>query len=1003
MKGVWVMVLAGWVSLTLTNSSSWSGSPVHVQLITSLPYDFNVATAIIYTGAAFELAVEAANNRYAPFLNVSLTMLYNSSHQRCEDISAAAVVTLSDYYYRHRNKANSVYGLVSSPCSEAIGTQSVATEWDWLLFANGLAQDDFLDNNITPTAMAIGGTFRGYAVILLRILAFYRWSHVTLLLQTRTQTTFYNLMASTLLDRAKGENIYNFLFSMDCYSFDNAVPQSMADALDYASKRSRVLVILSPGKTAVDLLLMAEDQGMGNGEFVFINIQPLQQEVYGKASQFDHPLPRYMKIFRSVLVVTYRSAGSELDELNQKIADRTKLRYNRTYDNGSQPLDSYAIQASYDIVDLFALAVNESLATHQPDAEWSGRALAALLTDRNFTDLTTGFMYISKESARFLDLVVFGFSTKTQTMRQMGKWSVALRELSWTNLIIDWPTKDGQPPPDLPNCGFSGLEGDCVHAATVTLLNILLPVILTFGLALLFFVFIRKRRYKSKKKRNWLIAQQDLATRRNSSDGNSWTSGNANWKGKRVWTKSVTMKQLPTEQCFVFLDLLLKPSFKMLHPNINTFFGLCLPENRAILVSNYCKHGSLYDLYYEMSLDWDFKYSLLSDLIEGMYFIHTTLNMVHGRLHAKVCLVDDRFTLRIGELNYHHIVSYLTKQPPRTINYLWTAPEIIDAQTRLSREGDIFAVGLIVTSISSQEEPRRVQHPVGCLVDIPAYVPAEIRLLIERCASDDVQSRPSIQLVKRRFGQMEPLNGTKGNIVDRVFARYSTYTATLENAVRERSEELKRERMKCDEILQQMLPAFVLDKLRTSRIIPAEYFEESTIYFSDLVGFVSWVTLVSPWTVMKMLNLMMAVFDSQIAHYAVQKIESVGDSYMVASGIPTRNDQHAAEICRMALSLIKTFKDDGSFPSGFLLRVGIHSGSCAAGVIGTKVPRYCLFGDAVNIASRMQSHGQGSRVHVSSTTAELILPHREEFICVERGVIPIKGKGKMLTYWLTAP
>lgn len=133
------------------------------------------------------------------------------------------------------------------------------------------------------------------------------------------------------------------------------------------------------------------------------------------------------------------------------------------------------------------------------------------------------------------------------------------------------------------------------------------------------------------------------------------------------------------------------------------------------------------------------------------------------------------------------------------------------------------------------------------------------------------------------------------------------------------------------------------------------------------------------------------------------KVETIGDGYMVASGLPLRNgDRHAGEIASMALHLLHQISqmEIRHRPGERVeLRIGIHSGQCVAGVVGLQMPRYCLFGDTVNTASRMESSGKGSKIHISEATFDL-LDSIGGFEFAERGVIQIKGKGEMRTYWL---
>lgn len=158
-----------------------------------------------------------------------------------------------------------------------------------------------------------------------------------------------------------------------------------------------------------------------------------------------------------------------------------------------------------------------------------------------------------------------------------------------------------------------------------------------------------------------------------------------------------------------------------------------------------------------------------------------------------------------------------------------------------------------------------------------------------------------------------------------------------------------------------------------------------------------------------MLNQLYGIFDNHIDKYDVYKVETIGDAYMVVSGLPEKNGHnHVTEVSLMALHLVELMKsvhfgsDDGRDLS---VRIGIHTGPCAAGVVGNKMPRYCLFGDTVNTASRMQTTGLPQKIHVSKDTKDM-LESIDGYHLEFRGLVDVKGKGAMETYWLldnTAP
>ncbi|GFR89977.1 guanylate cyclase [Elysia marginata] len=152
-----------------------------------------------------------------------------------------------------------------------------------------------------------------------------------------------------------------------------------------------------------------------------------------------------------------------------------------------------------------------------------------------------------------------------------------------------------------------------------------------------------------------------------------------------------------------------------------------------------------------------------------------------------------------------------------------------------------------------------------------------------------------------------------------------------------------------------------------------------------------------------MLNDLYTLFDGIIKDYDVYKVETIGDAYMVVSGLPKRNgNNHAGEIASMSLGLlaaIKQFKIRHRPDDILKLRIGIHTGSCVAGVVGQTMPRYCLFGDTVNTASRMESNGEALRIHVSPS-CKAVLDELGGYTLTERGLVNMKGKGEVRTYWL---
>nr|XP_045610692.1 receptor-type guanylate cyclase Gyc76C-like [Procambarus clarkii] len=276
-----------------------------------------------------------------------------------------------------------------------------------------------------------------------------------------------------------------------------------------------------------------------------------------------------------------------------------------------------------------------------------------------------------------------------------------------------------------------------------------------------------------------------------------------------------------------------------------------------------------------------------------------------------------------------------------------------------------------------------------------------VRVVLGECWSENPEERPDFRAIRTK---LRPLRkGMKPNIFDNMLAMMEKYANNLEALVDERTDQLIEEKKKTEALLYEMLPRYVAEQLKRGHKVEAENFDCVTIYFSDIVGFTEMSAESTPLQVVDFLNDLYTCFDSIIGNYDVYKVETIGDAYMVVSGLPIRNeDQHAGEVASMSIHLldaIRRFKIRHRPSDTLKLRIGLHSGPVCAGVVGLKMPRYCLFGDTVNTASRMESTGQALRIHCSCTCRD-ILAKVGGYVLEERGQVKVKGKGDMTTYWL---
>jgi len=211
-------------------------------------------------------------------------------------------------------------------------------------------------------------------------------------------------------------------------------------------------------------------------------------------------------------------------------------------------------------------------------------------------------------------------------------------------------------------------------------------------------------------------------------------------------------------------------------------------------------------------------------------------------------------------------------------------------------------------------------------------------------------------------------------------------------------EALRYQQQQTERLLLNILPGPIAERLKQEETTIAENFADVTVMFADLVGFTELSSTVSPTELVEILNVIFSEFDQLAEKHGLEKIKTIGDAYMVVGGLPVPQSNHAIAIAEMALDM-QTSIAQFSEETGRILniRIGINTGPVVAGVIGTKKFIYDLWGDTVNIASRMESHGLPGEIQITEATYEYL---RDRYFFEGRGEIPVKGKGKMNTYFI---
>ncbi|XP_077590073.1 guanylyl cyclase C [Stigmatopora nigra] len=675
-----------------------------------------------------------------------------------------------------------------------------------------------------------------------------------------------------------------------------------------------------------------------------------------------------------------------------------------------------------------ALLFGEALRQRMLNQQKNRRAPDISLNDNPFVNFSfdgmAGHYVLDEYGDRDVNFSMIYTSTIT------GKYETLLVFDTSRNKTIDvtnrpalvW--KGNRLPSDVPE------KLDALVTQDVVVIVLSLSVVVVTAIALIFYKQNRKERQMQKK---WshinshLIGPLDEKEVSLKIDEDKRKDSTAFSRRCRYDKKPVILKELKhtegdfTEDQRIELNTLLHIDYY----NLTKFYGTVKIEYDVFGVFELCQRGSLrYILNDRISypdetfMDMEFKISVMYDIAKGMSYLHSSNIEVHGRLKSTNCVVDNRMVVKITDFGCHTIL-----RPGRNI---WTAPEHL-RKDGISQKGDVYSYGIIAHEIilrrapfytpcgsSRTEKMYRVQYPSGMGVFRPelnfdgvSERDIELYMLIKNCWDEDPERRPDFKKIELALGKIfsNLHNQATETYMDNLIRRLQMYSRTLENLVEERTSLYKAERDRADRLNFMLLPGPVVRSLKETGRVEPELYEEVTVYFSDIVGFTTLCRYSTPMEVVDMLNEIYKNFDSVLDYHDVYKVETIGDAYMVASGLPKRNgDRHAVDIAHMALdilSFVGTFELQHLPGIPLWIRIGVHSGPCAAGVVGNKMPRYCLFGDTVNTASRMESTGLPLRIHVSRSTINILQRTDCNFEYEQRGETYLKGKGKEMTYWLT--
>ncbi|XP_048242362.1 atrial natriuretic peptide receptor 1-like [Haliotis rufescens] len=1003
---------------------------VGVMLISGsdVPYSFE------RTGPAIKLAFQKVNRE-----------ILNSSYQLVpverpyDDICSARNATgvAADLFYKEN-----IIALIGPACAYALdGVARLAGFWN-IPIITGLGDGGMFKNKTDyPTLTRFAYCQCRLRKVFGSVFKQFSWSKIVVIYDVNDAHS--DILGQTLKNGLQKGNIYPYMIQY--YGDENPDFETI---LKTAADNARVVVLIVPGDSLRKFLLTAHDMGYTtNGEFVFMDVElfPFPGNYWGNHDwrRDDSRDPEAKAAFESLLRISLREPTSEAwKNFTCDVIRIASDDFNFTY--GEEKVN-YFVGAFHDGVVRYGMALNETLAKGRSVRD--GYTIARAMWNETVLGVT-GDVIIDDNGDRDTDFSILDLNPQNGEFQVVAiYWGDRPGYTPVEYMNIHWPGTSGLPPPNVPRCGFKGDAPVCAAPDSVPIYVVVVLVlfgVIIVGLIGTFFIYRRVRWERDLKDMSWRVSLSDIIFRSKANDSQRFSKTSIAWLGDNSGNNSddvgeqcfakigvykgetVAVKKVECDKIDLTRNVLME--FKQVrdlqHENLTRFVGAVIEPSKNYLLTEYCNKGSLQDVLQNdnIKLDWTFRLSLLRDIARGMAYLHKSEVRCHGSLRSSNCVVDGKFSLKVTDFGLHSLRANKSGELEGNTHakfekMLWVAPEHLMDEGG-TQKGDVYSFGIILEEMIVRSAPydtyRGIMDPQDIVERVAshdnppfrpkvnqAFGPKGVHELMHHCWVENPEDRPNFDAIAKT---LRTLQGSKtDNIVEALIHRLEDYASNLEDIVEERTQQLIAEKKKSEALLYQILPRSVAEQLKQGKSVVPETYESVSIFFSDVVGFTSMCSESTPMEVVTFLSDLYSLFDSVIDNFDVYKVETIGDAYMVVSGVPIRNGQrHAVEICRLALALlsgVETFVFRHRPQDKLNVRIGIHTGPCAAGVVGLKMPRYCLFGDTVNTASRMESTGEALRIHLSGTT-KAILDKVGQFDTPLRGQVPMKGKGLQTTYWL---
>lgn len=914
--------------------------------------------------------------------------------------------------------------------------------WNVPIISPGGMAVDFRKNLNSQLLTQIGMNVGDLAMVMVRLLTRFNWKVLKVLYSSDGHSEgvkkFCQIAISAIEASLEKEGIRVSLHPIEQDEEDEDFESVL---LNHIATDYQILMLCNSPDSIRQLMLVAHNLNFDNGEYVFINLDPFSgrhglEFPWFRANDSDERNAQARIAYQSLLTVTLTQPKShEYETFSKAVKKRANKLFDETVFQADDDVNVF-VGLFHDTALLYAGALNRTLQAGVDPRD--GAYVTQQIWNRTVKGIT-GEISINDKGDRAVDFSLLDMHPFSGQFREVGEYTGGSGVLK-IRRRIHW---GGHTPFEVPliRCGFNNSLCPKSSLSESRLLLVLVPVLLLLLMCLAFFCWLRDSQAKKRRLRmDWVLRWDDIHfdTRKRHMQSSVLRSSNSSLMTADSMASSPTIHDLKIgyyKGDHVAIRKLKRPidltrevidQMRVLKnlqgEHMLRFIGVCNDPPNSCVVTEYNHRRTLSDLLNneQMNLDLMFKHSFIDDLSVGMAYLHNSDIRYHGNLNSHNCIVDSRFVLKITNVGLHVLQEVLHTDPPHLPplqDHLYMAPEVLRSNKGFQK-GDVYSFAIICQEVLARKGPFWI---LNCPYSVPEIIQrvktgkapltrptlstnqegGTLNQLISKCWAEIPSKRPDFNNIKWQLRRCLDADKPKGtNLLDSLLHRLGQYAQNLEVLVEEKTADYLEQRRRAEEILYRLLPRQVADELMVGGRVEAEKFEAVTVSFSDICGFTALSADSSPMQIVTMLNDLYTKFDAVIDTFNVYKVETIGDAYMVVSGL-ARQSRHASEIASMAMRLVEVvseFKISHKAEQRLKLRTGVHSGPVCAGVVGRKMPRYCLFGDTVNTTISIQTMAEPMSVLVSERTVSLL--EEGEFEVEERGAVHLVGKGELKTWIL---